>query len=129
MASTEQIREAIDAYVARFSAGDAAAWATCFAEDGTHEDPVGTPVNVGRPAIQAFYENTAAMMGGLAIERLSEPIVIGNEAVAVFTATAGSGEGRVRMPQIVDHMTFDDDAQITALRAFWTMDTVVPDPE
>ena len=130
MATSEQIRSTIDRYIATFSAGDANVWAENFAEDATHEDPVGTPVNKGRSAIVEFYNNSAAMMGGsLGLEATDEPIIIGNEAVIALSATAGSGIGRVRMPQIIDHMTFDDDGKIVALRAFWTMDSVISDPE
>lgn len=129
MATVEQIQATIDRYIERFSSGDAAGWAALFAEDATQEDPVGTPVNVGREAIQGFYERTAEMLGGgLALVAKEEPVIIGHEAALSLYALAGTGEARMRMPRIIDHMTFDDDANITSLRAFWTMDSITPDP-
>ncbi len=129
MATTESIQATIDRYIERFSSGDGAGWAALFAEDATQEDPVGTPVNVGRQAIRAFYERTAAMFGGaLTLVAKEDPVIIGHEAALSLYAVAGAGESRVRMPRIIDHMTFDDDANITALRAFWTMDSITPDP-
>ncbi len=129
MATVEQIQATIDRYIERFSSGDAAGWAALFAEDATQEDPVGTPVNVGREAIQGFYERTAEMLGGgLTLVAKEEPVIIGHEAALSLYALAGAGEARVRMPRIIDHMTFDDDANITSLRAFWTMDSITPDP-
>lgn len=130
MATTEQIRATIDRYVDTFCAGDAAAWAEVFAPDATQEDPVGTPVNVGRAAIAGFYETTSALFGGgLHIELTGEPLLVGHEAIVALSATGGSGETRARVPRIVDHMTFTDDGAIASLRAFWTMESVVPDPE
>ena len=130
MATTEQIRATIDQYVTRFCAGDAARWAELFTEDAKQEDPVGSPVNEGRAAVQGFYENTAALFGGgLTIALLSDPVIIGDEAIVILTATGGSGEARARVPQIVDHMTFADDGAISSLRAFWDMTSIVPDPE
>ena len=129
MATTDEIRAAIGRYVETFSSGDAAAWAACFTEDATHEDPVGTPVNTGRTAIQTFYENTSAAMGALVLVVKDEPIVIGHEAALSAYALAGSGESRMRMPRIIDHMTFTEDGLIASLRAFWTLDSLVPDPE
>lgn len=128
MATVEQIQATIDRYIERFSSGDAAGWAALFSEGATQEDPVGTPVNVGREAIQAFYERTAEMLGGLTLLAKEDPVIIGHEAALSLYALAGSGETRVRMPRIIDHMTFDDDANITSLRAFWTMDSIIPDP-
>jgi len=130
MPTTDEIRATIDQYVERFCVGDSAAWAALFSEDATQEDPVGTPVNVGREAIQAFYDNTSALFGGgLTIALLSEPVILGNEAIVILTATGGAGAARARVPQIVDHMTFADDASIASLRAFWDMASVTPDPE
>jgi steroid delta-isomerase len=130
MASADEIRAVIDQYVTRFSSGDGAGWAALFAEDATQEDPVGTPANVGREAIAAFYENMMAMLGGgLRLELKHEPIIIGHEAAFAATAFAGQGESRARMPDIVDLVTFAEDGSITSLRAFWTMESIVPDPE
>jgi steroid delta-isomerase len=130
MATTDEIRAVIDQYVARFNAGDGAGWAALFAEDATQEDPVGTPANVGREAIQGFYDNMSAMLGGgLRIVPKHDPIIIGNEATFAASAYAGTGENRACMPDIVDLMTFAEDGSITSLRAYWTMDSMVPDPE
>lgn len=128
MATTEEIRAAIDRYIETFSSGDAAAWAACFAEDATQEDPVGSPVNSGRAAIQGFHESTSGAFGALQLTLKDEPVIIGNEAVMALYAQAGSGESRQRMPNIIDHLTFNDDGSIASLRAFWTMDSITPDP-
>jgi hypothetical protein len=57
------------------------------------------------------------------------PIVVGNEAIVGFQIVAGSGAERIRIPMIVDHMTFADDGRISALRAFWDPASLMLDPE
>ncbi|MEJ7583485.1 MAG: nuclear transport factor 2 family protein [Acidimicrobiales bacterium] len=128
MATTDELRAAIDRYIATFSSGDAAAWAACFAEDATQEDPVGAPVNTGRAAIQSFHENTSATFGALRLVLKDEPVIIGHEAAMSLYAQAGEGENRMRMPNIIDALTFNEDGSIASLRAFWTMDSITPDP-
>ncbi len=92
MATTDEIRSTIDQYVERFSAGDSARWAGLFSADAVHEDPVGTPVNHGRDAVQAFYDNTSALFGGnLRIDLIAEPVIVTNEAIVMLTATGGEG--------------------------------------
>lgn len=128
MATTEEIRAAIDHYLETFSGGDGAAWAACFAEDGTQEDPVGAPVNTGRAAIQSFHDNMTTTFGSLALVLKEEPVIIGHEAALSCYAQAGDGEGRMRMPRIIDVLTFTEDGLISSLRAFWTMESITPDP-
>lgn len=129
MATPDEIRATIDRYIEAFTAGDAEGWAALFSEDATQEDPVGTPVNTGRAAIQGFLDNNLALFGSLQLHLKQEPVIIGHEAALSLYALAGTGADRARMPDIIDHMTFGDDASITSLRAFWTMDSITPDPE
>lgn len=130
MATPDEIRATIDRYIETFSSNDPEGWAATFAEDATQEDPVGTPVNKGRDAIKEFYTNTSNMFGGgLKLVAKEEPIIIDHEVVISLYAQAGSGESRNRMPRIIDHLTFNEDASIASLRAFWTLDSIEPDPE
>ena len=129
MATPDQLKGAIETYIERFSAGDSAAWTACFAEDATHEDPVGTERHHGHDAIQASYEQSLAIGGSLHLRARDQPIIVGNEAVVALEAWSGSGADRVHMPRIIDHFTFDDAGRITSLRAFWQIETVRPDPE
>lgn len=130
MATPDEIRAVLDQYVSRFNAGDGAGWAALFAEDATQEDPVGAPANVGREAIQGFYDSMSAMLGGgLRIELKHDPIIAGHEAALAASAYAGTGENRSHVPDIVDVITFAEDGSITSLRAFWTMESMVPAPE
>lgn len=128
MPSTEQIRDTVDQYIERFNAGDGGRWASLFAEDATHEDPVGTPANVGRDAIAAFYESSASSFGTIRLHRKDEPIVAGNEAVVTLWVQIGSGAQRTKIPHIVDVFTFRETGEIASLRAYWDMASLTPDP-
>jgi steroid delta-isomerase len=129
LATTEQIRAALDRYIELFSAGDGEAWSQLFAVDVRHEDPVGTPVNEGRDAVAAFYANTVALFGSIRLTAAEAPIVLGNEAILTLRASAGAGDGRVTIPRIVDLITFNELGEIASLRAFWDMASITPDPE
>src|SRR3954465_14610212 len=117
MPTTAQIEDAVTRYVDAVGRQDLEATLALFAEDARQEDPVGTPPNVGRDAIRAFYDNVRQLGPGT-ITVANEPIVIGNEAILAFGVTTDVGEQRVRVPFIVDHFTFDDAGLITSLRAF-----------
>ncbi len=130
MATTDEIRATIDRYIETFSSNDAEGWAATFAEDATQEDPVGAPINSGRDAIRGFYDNTSAMFGGgLKLVAKEEPIIVGQEAVVALYAQAGRGDSRTRIPRIVDHIKFGEHGLISSLRAFWTLESIEPDPE
>src|SRR3954470_22883496 len=118
VATEEQIRAAVSAYVEHSNKRDIDALVGLFAENAQQEDPVGAPTNVGHAAIRTFFENVR-QMGSLQLEVQCDAIVIGNEAILCFSAVTDLGEQRATVPFIVDHFTFDDAGLITSLRAFW----------
>src|SRR6478672_9346563 len=111
MASPEQIRATLDAYVATFTAHDRSGWLALFASDATQEDPVGGPVNTGTEAIGGFWDATHAL-GDLRLEQTDEPIILGHEALLFIRVLVGSGADRLSVPRIVDHIQFTEDAKI-----------------
>jgi steroid delta-isomerase len=83
-----------------------------FAEDATVEDPAGTGVHRGIEAIRNFIR---LVMDGQEIE------------VQLLTLNVAGGEAafhmcvRMRGQRLdaIDVMTFDDDAKITSMKAYW----------
>lgn len=126
MASTEQLRSTLDQYVARFNGGDADGWAALFAEDATQEDPVGSPVNTGREAIAGFYTTMLANFGAVTLSFPHDPVIVDHEAVMFLEASAGAPGSQVRIPLIADVVTFDADARIRSLRAFFDPASITP---
>ena len=46
-------------------------------------------------------------------------IVCGNEAIGIMTAEVGPADSRRTLSPVVDHFTFDEDARIVGMRAFF----------
>ena len=99
--------------VANGSADDVTA---LYAEDATIEDPIGSELRRGRAAIREFY---AAFESAEKQTELVSLRVGGNEAAFLWSLTIKVGDsGTVIEP--ISVMTFDDDAKITSMRAFWS---------
>jgi len=115
MATPEQIRSAVDGYVAAYNDDDRDAFLALWADDAVVEDPVGTPVHVGHDAIGAFWDG---------VHQLSEQIrltprhvhVAGDEAAMVFEIHAAG-----LVLDAVDVFAVGDDGKLTSMRAYWDM--------
>ena len=116
MATADDIRTTIARYVAAVGAADADAIVDLYADDATVEDPVGTDAHVGRDAIHAFYKSVA--VEGMNTEIVGKVNVIG--LVAAFRFNVVVDGNTVVEP--IDIMTFDDDAKITSMKAYWSFD-------
>jgi steroid Delta-isomerase len=116
MPSQEAITQTVNRYLEFLATGKADAVVTLYAADATIEDPVGTDVRRGHDAIHEFY---AAFQDAKKDTELLQLRVAGGEAAFLWSLTLDAGGSRTRMTPI-SHMTFDDDAKITAMRAFWS---------
>lgn len=111
----QQIRATIERYVALVATGTAEEILALYADGATVEDPVGSAPLSTPEDIRAFY---ATLEGLEQTTRLVEARIAGGQAAFLFeVATAGDGATFVLAP--IDVMTFDDDARITSMRAFW----------
>ncbi len=114
-ASSDRIRAVVDDYVRLVGSGTADEIVALYAEDATLEDPVGTDVRRGHTAIREFYATLETMEQET---RLLAVRIAGGEAAFHFEiVTRADGATYTLSP--VDHMVFDDDGQITGMRAFW----------
>lgn len=118
MASTEQIRTVIDTYISRFSANDKDGWVALFAADATVEDPVGSDVKKGQGEIAEFWDFVHSLSPSMELRLIGPVKVVGHEAAFGQQAVTDLG-GTLYGVEIIDVMTFDDDARITSMRAFW----------
>lgn len=122
-------REHVERIMARYceaeSTGDREGWLNLFSPDATHEDPVGNPVNKGLEEIGRFWDGI--WNSTLRVELTGPPpIVLGNEAIVHMRASMGPEDQRVTVEPIVDHITFTHDGKIASVRAFYTIDTALP---
>ena len=111
MPSADQISQTVHAYLDFVAKGDADQIATLYAVDATVEDPVGGEVHVGRQAIRNFYTAVENASSQTDVETLR---VLGNEAAFYWTLTIHG----MRI-SIISVMTFDDDAKIASMKAYW----------
>ena len=115
MASThEHMADVVKRYVQGFAEGDADGLTALFAGDGSIEDPVGSPLKVGRAATAAHYDRATA--AGLEL-RLDGPIrTAADHAAFAFSAMMASGT----QIDVIDMFRFDNDGKIVEMHAFWS---------
>lgn len=120
-ASREAILETIHAYVDRVANGTAAEVVALYAEGATVEDPVGSEVRTTRESLLEFY---GALEGMEQVGRLVTARVAGDEAAFCFELASKVGDQTYTLAPI-DVMTFDDDARITSMKAYWAGEDMV----
>lgn len=124
MGLEERIRATIEQYLACFSSNDKQGWLELFTEDGSIEDPVGSPVFRGREEIGTFWDNTHLLADSITLVLTQGPAVCGREAAFAMEAHGHSGDAQMVIPTI-DVMTFDDEGRISGQRAFWDASTML----
>ena len=115
VASDEQIRGTIEQYVSLVATGTADQILALYADGATVEDPVGSDVLDTPEAIRAFYATLEPLDQEATL--LDTRICAGQAAFRFEIRTKADGATYLMSP--IDVMTFDDDARITSMRAFW----------
>ena len=113
--SNDDVAVCVRRYLDTVATGTAADVTALYSPDATVEDPVGTEVRRGREAILEFY---GGLEGMEARTSLGVVRIAGGEAVFNFELVTVVGDQSYTVAPI-DHMVFDEDGQITAMRAFW----------
>ena len=116
MPSKEAITETVKRYLDLVATGKADDIVPLYAADATIEDPVGTDLRRGQEAIREFY---AGFQDAKKETELAELRVGAGDAAFLWHLTLDAGDTRTRISPI-SAMTFDDDAKITSMRAFWS---------
>ncbi len=120
MPTPEQIRGAVDTYVAAYNANDRARFLDAFANDGVLIDPVGTPPHEGAGALGVFWDLVHAMTDTIKLDVSAVHVCGGGEAAMVFRVLAGEGANGVVI-NAVETFSVDDAGKITLLKAYWDM--------
>ena len=111
------IAATVDNYLSYFSANDRAGYLSLFAEDAWVEDPVGSPRHEGTEAIGAFWDASHELAPEIEL-RMIKANVCGGEVAFHMEIRPTVGDQQMLLSAI-DVMTFDDDARITSLRAYF----------
>jgi steroid delta-isomerase len=114
-ASNERVREVVEEYLRLVATGTADQIVALYADDATLEDPVGAEPLRGREAIRGFY---AAVEPLHTETRLFTLRVVAGEAAFHFEVTTITDDATFTVTPI-EVMTFDDDARIASMRAWW----------
>ncbi len=117
-ADRERILETIQSYVDLVGKGTADEIVALYAEGATVEDPVGSGVRTTRASIHEFYASIEPLEQE---SRLVSARVADGQAAFLFELVTRVGDQTYTLAPI-DVMTFDDDARITSMRAFWSND-------
>ena len=95
-----------------------------FDDDAWVEDPVGTPRHEGTEAIGAFWDASRVLASEIEL-RLVKANVCGGE-VAFFMEIRPTVGDQQMVLTAIDVMTFNDDARIATLRAYFDMAELRP---
>ena len=115
MPTPEEIRSAMNAYVARMCESDVDGILDLYAEDATAEDPVGGAIQQGKEALRAFYAGTAPK---LQVEITGPIRVSGVECAVPLLAELSVNDSKLYV-DVIDCFVFDDGGKIKSMRAFW----------
>ncbi len=110
------VADTVNRYVELLGSGSADELVALFTHDATVEDPVGSGVRRGHDAIRDLFSRVEKQ--DRTVELLSAHI-IGSEAAFLARLTVITGDIRTTIDGI-DVMSFDDEARITSMRAFWS---------
>jgi steroid delta-isomerase len=121
MSSAELNTQTVHRYLEALEKGATDDIANLYASDATVEDPVGGEVHIGRQAIHGFYAN---ITGAQCTSELVTLRALGHEAAFFWRLTVRFGESGGMRIEIISVMTFDDEAKITSMKAYWSQDDV-----
>jgi len=116
MPTHEQMVAIVNAYVDGFAHKDAEMIAALFAEDGSAEDPVGSPPVQGKPALREFYAR--AMTMGITLTLEGPVRTVAHYAAFPFSIHMNTPKGHRRI-DVIDLFRFNDAGKIVEMRAFW----------
>src|SRR5256885_10583051 len=116
--SADQVSRAVRGYFLAIRAMDAEAVANSFAEDGTTNDPVGTPTITGRAALRGFFESIYKNFKSVELNEDSV-FVAGNGAAVKWTGKGTSTNGREVRFEGIDVFEVNQDGKIQTVHAYW----------
>jgi len=114
----ERISHTVRAYFLAIRAMDPEAFANCFAEDGTTNDPMGSPPITGRAAIRDFLASICKNFKEVALTEDSV-FVAGNGAAVKWTGKGTSANGKAVNFEGVDVFEVNADGKIQNVWAYW----------
>jgi steroid Delta-isomerase len=116
MISAEQMEAAVRAYVESYNRGDLDGIVSIFAADAKVEDPVGSPIRQGHPALREFF---AVGIDAGAKLFLDGPVRCADRYAAFPFHVELHWDGASTRIDVIDVFEFDDSGQVAYMRAFF----------
>lgn len=116
--SVEAAERLVGAYLSSHAANDLEGVLQLFEEEACVEDPVGSPVHSGLPAIRAFYAATHRANGTIAIERVGPLLVAGTEC-ALHVRARLEAKGSPPAMDVIYVIRIGASGRIAGLRAWF----------
>ena len=114
----DAIRATVENYVRSVAKGRVDDVLALYAPGATVEDPVGTPVRTTDAELREFYGVIEPLTQTGEVLELK---IADNNAAFLFRLVTHLGEQDLIM-EVVDVMTFDDDAKISGMKAYWSQE-------
>ncbi|MCX6469396.1 MAG: nuclear transport factor 2 family protein [Corynebacteriales bacterium] len=113
--SSEQIANAVKAYVELVGSGTAEQVVDLYADSATVEDPIGSDIKSTREALLEFYGVIAQLERSTELKWMR---IAGDTAVFEFSLVTAAGDAKFEVTPI-DIMRFDDEGRVVSMRAVW----------
>jgi steroid delta-isomerase len=117
MPDSEQIRSAVNAYVDSFNKQDRAGFLAALADGVEQFEPVGAPVNRGKEALAAFWDQLFGQCEKIDFAML-DLIITGDEAAMSFRIDQLVSPGRSVRVEGIDTFRVDDQGKITLIKGY-----------
>ena len=121
MVTSEQMRAAVETYVASYNRSDLDGILSIYAEAATVEDPVGTPRKIGHDALREFFGLGVQMGAQL---RLEGPIRCAADHAAFPFSVSLEMDGQQQKIDVIDVFRFDEEGKVIEMRAFFGPDNM-----
>jgi steroid Delta-isomerase len=122
MPTSDQIRTVVKAYVESFNRKDRDQFLGLFADDVQQIDPVGSPANVGKDALAAFWDTLYSSWSTVDFA-IRDLFVTGDEAALVFHITQ-SAPGAGADVDGVDVFQVNDVGKIRLIKGYSDADHI-----
>ncbi len=117
MLNSNELRSRIADYVDAVNSREARAVAALFAEEAVQADPASIPANVGRAAIETFFENGIAASDSWTFT--AKKVHTCTDHVAIdFSISVETGGSTMTIEGIEVFVT-DDNGLFTSVHAYW----------
>lgn len=122
--SADQMKDAVDRYVAAWNSLDPSSYTACFAEDATVQDPYGSTPIRGKVALREFFNGVAQALQEIILVA-EQRYVAGSRVAVVFRGKGIGKNGKPVEVEGVDVFEFNEAGRISALWAYWDAATVL----